>query len=668
MDQKPTYEELESRIRQLEKTLDQMRAEDHKGSQELFEAIFESLTDAIFILGAEIPPKIINCNPAASKIFGYTRGEIIDRATDFLHVSSKELKKFQQKLYPSIAERGYFYLSDFRMKRKDETVFPTEHTVVPLLTKSGQRIGWVSIVRDITHQKLVEKALRESEERFRTAYQTIPDPVTIIRAEDGRCIDINEGFTATTGWTREDVIGKTAKDINIWHNPKDREAFIEGITKDGQIKNLEAKFRLKNNDIISGLFSAKLLMLDEKPHILSITRDISELKKAQQEKEDLEIRLRQTQKMEAIGTLAGGIAHDFNNILAAIMGYSEMALMDIAEENPARDNIKQALHAALRARDLIKQILAFSRQTGNEPKALQFHQVVNEALKLIRASLPATVTIRQSIANQTDYVLADPIQMHQVIMNLCTNAHHAMADTGGELALTLDRVELGSEMASKFPSLQSGSYLRLTVSDTGHGMDAKTIERIFDPYFTTKARGKGTGLGLAVVHGIIKNHGGAVVVKSEIGKGTTFEVLLPRATPEVQSELKETGAFQSGTENVLFVDDEKILTDLVKNMLEHLGYHVVAKTDSVEALEAFESEPDNYDLVITDMTMPKLTGDALAKKIKAIRSEIPIIICTGYSEVLNKAKAKSMGISGYLMKPISLKNLSDTIREVLEHG
>lgn len=645
-----------------------MNAEDHKRPQELFEAIFESLTDAIFFLGAEIPPKILNCNPASSKIFGYTREEIIGRTTDFLHVSSAELTKFQEQLYPHIAEHGYFYLSDFRMKRKDETVFPTEHTVVPLMSKKDQRIGWVSIVRDITHQKLVEKALRESEERFRMAYQTIPDPVTIIRAEDGRCIDINEGFTATTGWTREEVIGKTAKDLDIWNNPKDRETFIEGISKEGQIKNLEAKFKLKNNDIISGLFSAKLLMLDEKPHILSITRDISELKKAQKEKEDLEIRLRQAQKMEAIGTLAGGIAHDFNNILAAVMGYSEMALMDVAEESPAGDNIKQALQAALRARDLIKQILAFSRQTEVEPKALRFYQVVNEALKLVRASLPATIEIRQNIGNQTDYVLADPIQMHQVIMNLCTNAHHAMADKGGELQVNLARVDLGIEEASKFPDLQPGPYLKLTVSDTGHGMDAETIERIFDPYFTTKARGKGTGLGLAVVHGIIKSYGGAVEVKSEIGKGTTFEVFFPRATPELQPDAKETGDLQFGTERILFVDDEKILADLAENMLEYLGYQVVAKTDAVEALEAFESEPQNYDLVITDMTMPKITGDRLAKEIKAIRSEIPIIICSGYNEVLDKTKAKSTGISAYLMKPISLKDLSDCIREALEKG
>jgi CheY-like chemotaxis protein len=256
--------------------------------------------------------------------------------------------------------------------------------------------------------------------------------------------------------------------------------------------------------------------------------------------------------------------------------------------------------------------------------------------------------------------------MHQVIMNLCTNAHHAMADEGGELQVNMARVDLGIEEASKFPDLQPGPYLKLTVSDTGHGMDAETVERIFDPYFTTKAKGKGAGLGLAVVHGIIKSYGGAVEVKSEIGKGTTFEVFLPRAAPELQHDAKETGDLQLGTERILFVDDEKILADLAENMLEYLGYQVVAKTDAVEALETFESEPKNYDLVITDMTMPKITGDRLAQKIKAIRSEIPIIVCSGYNEVLDKTKAKSMGISAYLMKPISLKNLSDCIREALE--
>ena len=537
MTQKPTYKELELRINELEKKLNQTVEGDPKGPRGLFEAIFESLTDAIFILDAEIPPRIINCNPVASKIFGYTREEIIGRTTDFLHVGSTELKKFQQQLYPSIAEGGYFHLSDFCMKRKDETVFPTEHTVAPLLTKERQRIGWVSIVRDITNQKLVEKALRESEERFRTAFQTIPDPVTIIRLDNGRCVDINDGFTSTTGWTREEVIGKTASDLKIWHNPKDREKFIAGISKDGQIRNLDAKFRVKNNELMWGLFSAKLLTLDGENHILSITRDISELKKAQNEKEELETQLRQSQKMEAIGTLIGGIAHDFNNILATIMGYSEIVMSDLSSESTARENLQQVLNATHRGKNLIKHILVFSRRSEQELMPIRLHLIVKETIALFRASLPANIEIHQNIVEESDMILADPNQIRQVLLNLCSNAYHAMLENGGKISIMLMPVELDAKQAAVYPGIKPGFYSKLTVSDTGQGMDSDTLDRIFDPYFTTKSRDKGTGLGLAVVHGIIKNHDGLISVVSEIGKGSRFEILIPRIDQESQAEL-----------------------------------------------------------------------------------------------------------------------------------
>ncbi len=514
--------------------------------------------------------------------------------------------------------------------------------------------------------KKTRQALQESEERLRTVFETFPDPVTIIQLEDGRCVDINSAFTRVTGWRHEEVIDKTAADLDIWHNPRDREKLTAGIAQHGKIENLEARFRLKDGRIITALMSAVLIRLRNKPHILTITRDISELKAAQQEREQLKTQLIQAQKMEAIGTLAGGIAHDFNNILGAIIGYAEMALYDTRKDSMEHYNIDQVLRAGHRAKDLVKQILAFSRKSEQDKKIISLAPIVREALKLLRASLPTTIEIRQNIESDLDTIFADPTQIHQVMMNLCTNAAHAMADTDGVLNVKLQNVDLDIKRATQYPELKSGSYVKLTISDTGHGMDAATMERIFDPYFTTKELDKGTGMGLAVVHGIVKGHGGGIQVQSAPGKGTRFDILFPVMGKQMESETEELKALPSGNEHILFVDDEETLIDLAKSMLQKLGYQVQTRTSPVEALKTFEAAPHQFDLVISDMTMPGMTGDNLASELMKFRSDIPVIICTGYSERIDERRAKDLGIKGLIMKPFTIRRLSKIVRHVLD--
>jgi len=370
--------------------------------------------------------------------------------------------------------------------------------------------------------------------------------------------------------------------------------------------------------------------------------------------------------MESIGTLAGGIAHDFNNALYSMIGFTELAMDDIPEGSLAKENLQEVLIGALRAKEMVKQILAFSREADSEKKPVEIQSVVKEALKLLRNSIPSTVEIRSDIDVDYDSVLADSTQIHQLVMNLATNAYQAMRKAGGVLELTLTQAAIGADDADL--DLAPGSYLKLTVSDTGEGIDHVVIQRIFDPYFSTKAPGEGTGMGLAVVHGIVKSHGGDIKVLSELGKGTVFHVYLP-LLDKIRPD--ETGTVPirpapTGTEHVLLVDDEENIVLMTQQMLMRLGYQVTSRTGSVEALEAFRANPEAFDLVITDMTMPNMTGVELASRIKSIKPDIPIITCSGFSEMMDEDKAKNIGIAAYIMKPILKAELAGIVRKVLD--
>jgi signal transduction histidine kinase/ActR/RegA family two-component response regulator len=399
-----------------------------------------------------------------------------------------------------------------------------------------------------------------------------------------------------------------------------------------------------------------------------LKKEIEIRQKFERERAELEKQLYQLQKMETIGTLAGGIAHDFNNILTPILGYTDMALEELPEESNLRFDIEQINNAAHRGKNLVQQVLTFSREVDFENKPIQLQPIVAEAINLIKASFPPGVEVRQQFDQKIGTVLADPTHIHQIVMNLCTNANHAMLKSGGILDVRLDAVKIDQKSAEKIQNLKKGEYIRLTISDTGHGMDIKTKERIFEPFFTRKEVGSGSGLGLSVVHGIINNYGGAIVVDSTPGKGTTFMIYLPKYGADLLESDKSEKKPIKGDEYILFVDDEPEITFMGKKMLENLGYKVSITSNSISALEEFKKDPDRYSLLVTDQSMPNISGTELAIMMKKIRPGLRVIIITGYADNLSEEVLSQCGISEVILKPMILDDFSKVIRKVLDNN
>ena len=511
-----------------------------------------------------------------------------------------------------------------------------------------------------------EEELRESEERFRVIFEHAPDPFFFLKT-DGALVGGNKAGQQLTGYREGELIGKNILEIGLIsaEDLLKASSFLKRSLNGEPTGPGEFALRQKTGQPIYAEISTHPVNIKGEKFVLGIARDITDRKKEEQERKKLETQLQQAQKMEAIGTLAGGIAHDFNNILGAIMGYAEIALHEVEKESGPYRYLREVLHAGRRAKDLVKQILTFSRQTEQAHTPVLVKLIVKEVVKLLRAFLPATIEIHQNI--QCDaLVMGDPTQIHQVMMNLVTNAGYAMQDKGGQLTVNLDQVVLGAEFAATHPHLKSGPYLKLTVSDTGPGIPESELNRIFEPFFTTKEKGEGTGMGLAVVHGIVTGHGGDIFVHSEPGTGATFSVFLPAVERRIEPEARAEIPPPSGTESILFVDDELALAHAGKHMLESLGYDVVTQTSSKEAFELFAAQPDRFDLVITDMTMPGLTGDQLAQKLMEIRSDLPVILCTGFSARINEEKALAFGIRAFITKPVLKRQIAETIRKVLD--
>jgi PAS domain S-box-containing protein len=627
-------------------------------SRDYLNNVIGSMTDSLIVASRE--GKINRVNQAILDLLGYEEEELVDQDLDilFLKEERSHIGESIKELITSGKLRGY----KGHFRAKDGRAIPVLLAWSVMKDAVGNITNFVCMAKDITELKEAEQALRESEERYRTHFEETLDAIFIADMETGTLIDCNRAALKLVGRTKSELVGKHQQ---ILHPKEELEGEfsktfkMHSKEKEGQV--LEASVITKNGEIREVSIKANIFELSGKKVLQGIFHDITEHKKAEGERKRLEARLQQAQKMEAIGTLAGGIAHDFNNILTAVIGYTELAMDSVPKESLVHDDLHEVLVAGMRARDLVKQILTFSRQTAHDLKPIQVKLIVKEVLKLLRATLPTTIDIRQDIQSDS-IVMADPIHIHQILMNLCTNASQAIQEKGGILEVSLADIEIDARDADLLP----GTYLKLTVSDTGEGMTSEVMGRIFEPYFTTKGKGEGTGMGLAVVHGIVKSCGGTIRVYSKPGNGSTFHVYLPVKKTKANAEVSVEVSLPTGTERILFIDDEQSVVNMGKQLLESLGYNVVTRTSSVEALEAFRVQSDSFDLVITDMTMPNMTGEKLAIEIMKVRPDIPVILCTGFSPVITEEKAKALGIRAFIMKPILRDKIAVKIRDVLD--
>lgn len=511
--------------------------------------------------------------------------------------------------------------------------------------------------------------LRKSEEKYREIFENALEGLFQISME-GRFLSVNPAMAHILGYDSAEELVERMTDIKneLLVDAKASDKLNAIMADQGDVSGFELQIYRKDRVKIWVATSARLVHDDtgNPDYIEGFVTDISRRKKAEEEKLQLESRLTQAQKMESIGTLAGGIAHDFNNILSAIIGFTELAVMDIDQKEKVLKALKQVHKAGIRAKELVKQILTFSRMTETEYAPIALKYIISDSLKMLRSVIPSTIEIKSTLSVD-GLVMSDATQIHQIMMNLCTNAVHAMDEKGGILDIRLQDVSIDTMKDSKDLDLAPGPYVLLSIRDTGAGIPPDVMDRIFEPYFTTKKPGRGTGLGLSVIHGIVKSHSGAIKCKSILQKGTTFDVYLPRIeTDQTPLEPPEQTPFPTGHERILFVDDEKELANLAVDILERMGFHVIAKTSSVEALSLFRDNPDEFDLVITDMTMPGVTGDRLAMEMIRIRQDIPIILCTGYNEHFSEQNARKIGIKEFIMKPLDIRTLAETIRKTLD--
>ncbi len=715
------------RQRVVEIEINHKRAEEGlRESEERYRSILDNIEEGYFEV--DLAGNFTFFNDSLCRELGYSKEEMM--GMNNRQYMDKETAKKVYQAFNRVYTTGESYKAyDWELTRKDGSKIIHESSISLMRDAKGERIGFRGVTRNITERKRAEEELRESEEEARRlaeenrvvaeigriisstlkieeVYEHFSEEARKLISLDRISITIitPDQQSATIAYVSGDKIEDRhqAEVVPLAGSPTEeiirtRSPLLIQTEDEEEIRNCFPKLVSTFRAGFRSLISVPLISKDKvigALHLRSIKpnaytdRDVnaaervgnqiagaiansqlfSDRERVEKERMGLEEQLRQAQKMEAIGTLAGGIAHDFNNILAGILGYAELASLDIPEGSEAKINLQQSIKSTYRARDLVQQILAFSRQSKQERKPLDIRPIIKEALKLLRASLPSTIEIRQNIEADWGAIEADPTQIHQVLMNLCTNAAHAMSEDGGVLEVSLTKFDMDAGTSGVNSEIEPGPYLKLRVSDTGSGMPPEILSRIFDPYFTTKETGKGTGLGLAVVHGIVKSHRGAITVSSEPGKGTTFDIYFPRGDIiQAPSELERIEPLPlGGRERVLFVDDEKAIVDIGQKLLERLGYEVVGRTSSVEALELFRAKPESFDLVITDMTMPNMTGDKLARELMGIRPDIPVILCTGFSERITEEKAKLLGIREFVMKPLVMKDLAKSMRRALD--
>jgi len=510
---------------------------------------------------------------------------------------------------------------------------------------------------------------KELAEKYRQLVEYAPAGIYEFDMENIRFTSVNDVMCEYTGYTKEEFLkldpfqlltDESQKKFNILLN--------EVFAGNENPEPAEYKIIGKSNREFWVLVNTRFFFENGVPkRAIAVVHDLTAIRQTEEEKKQLEIQLHQSQKMESIGNLAGGIAHDFNNILSSIIGFTELALDEVEKNTNIEDSLQEVYAAGKRAKDLVKQILAFARQSEEERKPIQISSIVKEVLKLIRSSIPTTIDIKQKIDSES-LIMGNPTQVHQIMMNLCSNAAYAMEDQGGTLEVNMTEISIDGIFNKKMPYLKLGDYIEIKVSDTGYGIPPEIINSIFEPYFSTKGPGEGTGMGLAMVRGIVDSYSGKITVDSKPGQGTVFTIYLPATRKRQEHHPYQSETLPTGKERILFVDDESSIAKMGGQALERLGYTVSIRTSSIEALELFRTKPNDFDLVITDMTMPNMTGDRLAIELMQIRPDIPVILCTGYSKRTSDETVTEMGIKALIYKPTGKADLSKTVRKVLDEA
>ena len=631
-------------------SLQKLQSMQAKNEQHLTD-IINSINCGIMLVDAQTR-QILSINRAGAHLAKRSIEEIIGQAYHQF-ICPKE-----GYCFPVLDKKEQVDLSERSILLDDGSTLPVLKSVARI--ERGDQILLVESFIDISNIKAMQEELRASESKYRRFFE---QDLTgnFIASYQGSLLDCNPAFAQMLGYdSPEEIIGLPM--TTFYHEPGKRQLLLQRVMEKGKLERYEGVMQHKNGQLVY-IICNLIGEFDDQQQLQSIRGYIfDDTKRVLLEKE-----IRQTQKLEAIGTMAGGIAHDFNNILAGIIGYTEIILRDLPpdEHKKIRNNLRNILTAGERARSLIEKMLTFSRQSESTRQPVSLARILDDVLQLIRVSLPATITITSEISDHP-VVQADPIQMHQVFMNLCTNAGHAMKENGGTLTISLAPVHLDNAFTGRHPELTTGEYAQITLSDTGKGIDEQILERIFDPFFTTKQKGEGTGLGLSMVHGIVKAMHGLITVDSQIGLGTTFTLYLPAIQEKEMQPTVEQQTIPIGHEHVVYIDDEEFLVDIGTEILRGLGYQVTGFTDSQEALAYLLENASSVDLVVSDMTMPNLTGLELAKQLQSHHAPPPIIICTGHNEGMSKEDFYRYGVEDLLLKPVTVNQLARVVRDLLD--
>ncbi len=685
--------ELQREIGERLQIEEALRQSEHRWATTL-----SSIGDAV--IATDTAGQVTFMNAVAEELTGWSLGKAASKPISevFNIINEDTRERVDNPVHRVLREGTVAGLANHTLLvMKDGREIPIDDSGAPIRDEEGIVTGVVLVFRDITERRRTGAALEESEARYRNLFANMTEEVhfwQVLRGEDGqiqtwRLVDANPPTLRTWGKGLPEIMGRTADEIfgpgaTEHYMPVVQKIMTEGTPHhfEDYFPNLDKHFRFTSVPLgdyfittgadITDIKKAQEIL--QKAHdelekrveerTAELQRSYDKLTIEIRERELAEAQLRQAQKMEALGTLTGGIAHDFNNILSAVIGFTEIAKDRTPADSGVQRQLARILEAGIRGRDLVRHMLQFSRQTEQEKKPLPLSGVVKETIKLLRASIPSTISMRTEVESESGCVFADPVQMQQVIMNLCTNAAYAMREEGGTLDVELSDFVVSPSDAHRLP-IKPGLYVKLTVRDTGSGISPENLGRIFDPFFTTKKPGEGTGLGLSVVDGIVKQHEGCITVESNLGKGSSFSVYIPEVAEE-RAEPAVEEITPTGHERILFVDDEEALAEMGRELLEHLGYAVTVKGSSAEALSALRTDPSAYDLLITDQTMPEMTGVELAREVLELRRDMPVILCTGFSHLVDADRANAVGIRGFVTKPLTKKELAKTVRQALD--